>query len=243
METKIYSAKKIGVGTFLGGPLVAGYLIAANFNTFNEVKKARWSLAIGILVTIVVFGGIFLIPDMDSFPQMVIPLLYTATTYGLVDHYQAKKIKAHAKAGGTEHSVWKVVGIALTGLVVTLLAVMAVLYVTEAGDNTVTNTYGSLQHEIAYDPSNLTSSKVDAVGHAFMQLGFFDQEVTKYLYAQQVGPELVVSISCASDIGSDPSEIAGLTSLLNDTRDVLQDHKIVFHLVDGSLENVVKKLE
>jgi hypothetical protein len=33
---KIYNTKAIIIGTFLGGPLVAGYFIAENFKAFNE---------------------------------------------------------------------------------------------------------------------------------------------------------------------------------------------------------------
>jgi len=38
---KIYKAKEIYVGTFLGGPLVAGYTIAENFKIFGEIDKAK----------------------------------------------------------------------------------------------------------------------------------------------------------------------------------------------------------
>lgn len=37
---KIYKDRAIWAGTFLGGPLVAGYLIAENFKVFNEKKRA-----------------------------------------------------------------------------------------------------------------------------------------------------------------------------------------------------------
>jgi len=38
---KVYRDKTIYVGTFLGGPLVAGYLIAQNFKTFNEQDNIK----------------------------------------------------------------------------------------------------------------------------------------------------------------------------------------------------------
>ncbi|MEJ5055640.1 hypothetical protein [Sphingobacterium sp. MYb382] len=33
---KIYSDSAITLGTFLGGPLAAGYMMAANFKAFNQ---------------------------------------------------------------------------------------------------------------------------------------------------------------------------------------------------------------
>lgn len=38
---KIYRDKAIWVGTFLGGPLAAGYLIAENFKAFNDPAKVK----------------------------------------------------------------------------------------------------------------------------------------------------------------------------------------------------------
>ncbi|HEX5552072.1 MAG TPA: hypothetical protein VFX43_02405 [Chitinophagaceae bacterium] len=38
---KIYINKAIYVATYLGGPLVAGYLISSNFKVFNEPGKAK----------------------------------------------------------------------------------------------------------------------------------------------------------------------------------------------------------
>ena len=38
---KIYKNRAIEIATFLGGPLVAGYLIAENFKAFNEPDKSK----------------------------------------------------------------------------------------------------------------------------------------------------------------------------------------------------------
>jgi hypothetical protein len=50
---KIYSEKAIRVGTFLGGPIVAGYFIAENFKVFGDFDKVK---------SILIFGLIFMIP-------------------------------------------------------------------------------------------------------------------------------------------------------------------------------------
>ncbi|MGB3453203.1 MAG: hypothetical protein WBA59_05210 [Moheibacter sp.] len=60
-KNKIYKDKAIWVGTFLGGPLVAGYYIAENFKAFNDSKKAKKTWFFAILSTIAIFGIVFFI--------------------------------------------------------------------------------------------------------------------------------------------------------------------------------------
>lgn len=91
---KIYKDRAIWVGTFLGGPLAAGYLIAENFKAFNEFDKAKKTWIYAIIATVAVFGGVFLIPDNVKVPNQIIPLIYTAIAYYLVQHFQAQNLFA-----------------------------------------------------------------------------------------------------------------------------------------------------
>src|SRR6266487_6381979 len=88
LRGKIYKDRAIYVGTFLGGPLVAGYLIAENFKIFSEPDRAKKTWIYAIIATVVIFGGIFLIPDTVKIPNQIIPLIYTGITYYLVQHFQ-----------------------------------------------------------------------------------------------------------------------------------------------------------
>jgi hypothetical protein len=56
---KIYSEKNIWRATFLGGPLVAGYLLAENFKAFNEPEKVRKTWIIAVLATIIIFSAAY----------------------------------------------------------------------------------------------------------------------------------------------------------------------------------------
>jgi hypothetical protein len=124
-EQKIYKDRAIYVGTFIGGPLVAGYLIAENFKTFNEPGKARMAWIYSIIATIIIFGGVFLIPDIEKVPRQVIPLAYTLIAYYLVKHYQGENINLHINSGGEIYNWWRTLGVALIGLIIMLI----VLYV------------------------------------------------------------------------------------------------------------------
>ena len=40
VSQKLYNERAILIATFLGGPLAGGFLLAQNFNAFNEPGKA-----------------------------------------------------------------------------------------------------------------------------------------------------------------------------------------------------------
>jgi hypothetical protein len=123
---KLYTDRAVFVGTFFGGPLVAGYLAAENFRQLGQRERVRNAWLIAILATVVIFGGIFLIPGIDKVPRYVIPLAYTLIAQYLVKTYQGPAIITHVEQGGQTYSVWRAVWIGLVGLVI-LLALLFVV--------------------------------------------------------------------------------------------------------------------
>ena len=115
---KIYSKRAILVGTFLGGPLAAGYLIAENFKAFNDPDKAKKTWIYAIIATIVVFGIIFLIPDI---PALTIPAIYLGITSYVVQHFQGKNISTHINLGGQLHSGWRTIAVGMIGLAIMVI--------------------------------------------------------------------------------------------------------------------------
>lgn len=199
---KIYKDRAVWVGTFLGGPLVAGYLIAENFKAFDEPDKAKKTWWFALLATVVIFGGIFLIPDTVKIPNHIIPLVYTGIASLLVQKFQGPQIAAHLDAGGAVHGWWRTIGAGLVGLAVTLVSVLAVVFVSDAAaaSQETSRTYGQRQHEIAYDSGNMEEAEVDRLAAALTQTTFFDEEVTKYVYAEKQGNTYVLSISCNESV-------------------------------------------
>jgi hypothetical protein len=128
---KLYQDRAIYVGTFLGGPLVAGYLAAENFKRLGQQDKVRqtWFIAIG--ATIVIFGGIFLIPGIEKIPNIIIPLIYTAIAQMLIRRYQGAAIKAHIEAGGQTFSIWRAVWIGLVGVLILVAILLVILLLTD----------------------------------------------------------------------------------------------------------------
>jgi hypothetical protein len=124
-KEKIYSDRAVWFGSFVGGPLVAGYFIAENFKVFGDTQKANKTWFITIIGTIIIFGGFFLIPENVKIPPVVIPLSYTSLAYYFTLHFQRNAINNHVQTGGVLFSWWRVVGISLLGLVLTVLPVLA----------------------------------------------------------------------------------------------------------------------
>jgi hypothetical protein len=139
---KIFTNKAISVATFFGGPIAAGFLISKNYKTFGNDNAARNSIFIGILSTILMFAGIFMIPEniIDKIPQQLIPLIYTAIIAGLVEKLQGQKIKDFLADDGQRASNWQAAGYGLLGLVIiaAFLVVMIFAIPTEGYEKTIT---------------------------------------------------------------------------------------------------------
>jgi uncharacterized membrane protein HdeD (DUF308 family) len=121
---KIFSEKAVRVGTFLGGPLIAGYLLAENFKVFDQNEKAKNTWIISIISTIIVFAGPFVIPGSDKIPNQVIPIAYTILVSYLVHKYQGTQIEFHVKSGGQTFGWWRVIVISIIGLIITVLSIL-----------------------------------------------------------------------------------------------------------------------
>ncbi len=126
-EFKIYKENAIFGATFLGGPLVAGYLAAENFKQLGQPAKARTAWIIAILSTIAIFGGLFLIPGASKIPNYIIPLAYTFITRSLIRTYQGESITNHLALGGPTYSGWRAVWIAIVGAILLVALLFGVI--------------------------------------------------------------------------------------------------------------------
>jgi len=124
---KLYNDRSIYVGTFLGGPLVAGYFAGENFKKLGQGKRVGVTWLIAVIVTVVVFGSLFLIPGIKKVPHYLIPLVYTLIAQLVISKYQGNAIKDHVEAGGNVYPVWRAVGIGVLGGIVTLAIVVAIV--------------------------------------------------------------------------------------------------------------------
>jgi hypothetical protein len=132
-EGKIYKDRAIYVGTFLGGPLVGGYLIAANFKTLGESDRVRNTWIITILATLVIFGVVLFIPAVAKIPPYLIPIIDASIASAITRHFQNARIKAFIAAEGQAYSWWRVIAITLIGAAVSFAVVFGILYIQQLG--------------------------------------------------------------------------------------------------------------
>lgn len=125
---KIFTKKSILFASFLGGPLVAGFLIYKNYRVFEKYETAQKSLIISIVCTIIIFSGIFLIPSniIDKFPNSLIPFIYTGIIALIINKYQDNLINDYLANGGLKASNWVAAGYSLVGLIIILLFIIPI---------------------------------------------------------------------------------------------------------------------
>ena len=242
---KIYSEKAIRVGTFLGGPLVAGYFIAENFKVFGDFDKVKRTWIITILASILIFGLIFMIPEDVKIPNVIFPVIYMGIAAYFTKKYQEINIAKHLENGGEEFNWWRTIGISLIGCIVTLGALFGIAFANEAANGRLTEStkkYGAMNHEIAYQ-SNINENEADKIAEAFEKITFFDDAITKYVYLEKINNNYEISISCNESIKNDIAAAQTFVYLRNDMQKFFPDNKIIFKLVVNDLDNVVKRIE
>ena len=130
-EYKLYNDRSIYAGTFLGGPLVAGYLAAENYEKLGQPTKVKSAWITAIVATIAILGAIFFIPGLEKIPNYIIPLIYTVIAQFLVQKFQGDAIKAHIAKGGQIYSIWRAVLIGLIGVTVLIALIAAFMLLTD----------------------------------------------------------------------------------------------------------------
>lgn len=129
-DIKLYSSRAIGGATFLGGPLAAGYMIGENFKALDKPNESRNSLIIGIISTIILFVGIFMVPEniIDKIPRQIIPLIYTGIIFGIVEWKLGGTLKSHKENGNQFFSGWRAAGIGFLSLIIISIGIFGYVF-------------------------------------------------------------------------------------------------------------------
>lgn len=132
-DIKLYSNNAISIATFLGGPLAAGYLIGKNFKALDKPDEARKSIILGVVVTIILLGTLFFLPEeiMDKLPNQFLPVIYTGIVWGIVNWKQGEILKIHKQNNNPFYSGWKAAGIGFTSALILFLAIFGFVYLAE----------------------------------------------------------------------------------------------------------------
>ena len=127
-DFKLHKKRTITICTFLTGPLVAGYLIAENFNQLNERRNAIKTWIFTILGTSILFSSV-LIPALEKIPNILFIILYTIMASYFVQRFQQAKIRLHMEKGGQFFSVWRAVLASIICLALSFALVFLILFI------------------------------------------------------------------------------------------------------------------
>lgn len=110
---QIYDHKSILIGTLMGGPLAAGYLMSQNYKIFGKPDSAQTAFFLGIIITILYFGGILIIPAeiLNYIPKALVSVLTVGIVAVILDYKQDDLIQAYIARRGAKASRWKAAGI------------------------------------------------------------------------------------------------------------------------------------
>lgn len=239
---KIYKDREVWVGTLIGGPLVAGYMIARNFKVFGEPDKARNTWIITALFTVGVFYMALFAPYLDRVPNTLFGLVYAGITIVLVRLYQGEKIIEHIRAGRQIHSWWQTLGVALLGIVITLILYAGAAYWFVYSNMAVKN-YGAVRHEVNYDKPNITESEVDAVAAGLEKINVFNDQAKWYVYVQKVKSDYEITFGVNKTILQSPQDLDYFRNNRDKMQELFPNNKIVFKLAADDLDNPFKRFE
>ena len=132
-ETKnlqFFSQKSIGIATFIGGPMAAGYLMRENYRSLEQPGKGKNALVLGIIATVLLLLGIFSIPEsfIDKVPNQIIPLIYTGLIMFMVGRIHGPILDQHKENGNEFHSGWKAAGIGGISMLILIAGIFGYTY-------------------------------------------------------------------------------------------------------------------
>ena len=118
---KAYSGEQILIGTLAFGPVLGGWLLSSNYKILGMPGKTGKVMAasIGVLYALFLFGILVTSKVAGLALTAVASILFQL----YFDRYQKAFIKAGLEKGGKLASGWKVFGVGLLTLPVTLLLV------------------------------------------------------------------------------------------------------------------------
>lgn len=243
-QERIYTSRAILVSTLLTGPIVGGYMLAENFRAFGERSRATRSLVISILGTLLLFIATISIPFLERLPPIVFSAAFAWTIYFTVQHYLSERMSAHFKAGGKKTGLGKVILVCVLGGLITVALAFGTSYLyTLATQNLVIKNYGALQHEIGYDPGNITVEEVDRIAAALTSAAYFDSEAKTTVDVTKEDGRYELFLYCTDSVRNNREAFEAYADLRNDVQKSFPDNKIVVNLVINTQDNVIKRLE
>lgn len=241
-EGKIFTEKAINIGTFLGGPIVGGYMLSENFKVLKEDDYSRRVLFATIIFFFVFFELLFMIPQpvAQKIPDAFFPLIYGGIGYWIYKSFQKKRIDEFIKAGGLKQSGLKITGITLFGMIITLAYILFRVSYMAPFEGEVME-FGASKHRIYYDQS-INTKDVQIVGDALIQFGYFQSDLQQAVNLVKTADEYYLYINVIQKWWDNKDIIESLQSLEEAINAMNLEHHLKIRMYDETFSGRKEKL-
>lgn len=103
---KLYSPFQIALGSFFGGPIALVYFLWENFKTLGKLEAAKQTIIWGIVFNLFLLASLQLLPN--TFPEIVIPFVYSLFAMQLVSSKQMSRDAIQESINYRFQSNWRV---------------------------------------------------------------------------------------------------------------------------------------
>jgi len=137
---KIYNEKNIALGTLVGGPMAGGYFLIENYKSLGKGSLTAIAWGITIISTIAYHVTNFLMQDWTNISTIPLIFICVIVVRQFFKQKQKTDVDAYINQGGEVHSNWRVAGISLLFLAITI------------GISGIIAMYSSLEKDILIPP-------------------------------------------------------------------------------------------
>ena len=125
-KINIYSPTQVLVGSFVGGPIAAVFMLWKNFQALENRSGATQTIIWGAIFLVAVLVTLPYLPD--KFPNYAIPAAYSGAAFAIAKQYQMSKQAILDSQQYTFQSNWNVFGIAVAFMVLFIVLIVAWLF-------------------------------------------------------------------------------------------------------------------
>ncbi len=240
-KQRVFTRKAIGIATYFGGPIVAGYLVSKNYKLFGDEEKARNAILLSILFFVIFIELFFLIPDpiSDKIPNFLFPLIYTWIVYRIVEVTQEEKIDKFLEDGGKKESGWKIAGISALGLIISISYILFRVSFIAPFEGDVKN-FGKLEHAIYYD-HEIAVSEIDKLALALTDFGYFGADFQQDVLIKRSEETYTLYIYVLKDWWENRDIIESLNFLQNYLSSEIMSLPVEIIMIDETFKGRVEK--
>jgi hypothetical protein len=229
-NSKIFTRNAIRIGTIMGSPIVAGYMMYVNYIKFGKRRAANQALIIGVVSTALILAFLFSLSNniIDQIPPFLFPLIYLAVVDFIVNKFQQDDIDEFLKKNGEKKSNWEVTGISIFGTIFTLAVGALLIFNLPLYEGKV-KSFGSQNHHI-YFSKNVDPSLTDSLAFSLAKIRYFTNQEQGTAYIGRRDEFYVVTLPLQKSGWNDQGVLSGLQALKNELRRKFRTKWVIIRL-------------